>query len=78
MVLEGAWDATDGIVVLSARAVQAQPQALHAVFLEPHQDVARERCGRGRRDGDANPELAGFIDQLIEVFARQRVAPGED
>ena len=52
----------------SGGAVQAEPQAFDAVLLQPHQHLARERGGGGRRDGDANAEPARFVDQSIQVL----------
>ena len=76
--VEGAGDAADGIVARGSGAVEAQPQAFHLVFLEPHQHVARERLAGGGSDGDADAELVSLVDEIVEILAGQRIAAGEN
>ena len=54
--------------------IQAESQALDRMFFEANQRLAGERGRSGRRDGDSDAKRVGFVDQFVQVSARERIA----
>ena len=55
-----------------------RPTRVDAVGFELGEDFDGELGGGGGSDGDGEAEAAGFVDEVVDVGALQRIAAGED
>ena len=62
--LERSRHGADGVMLFGARAVEAQAQALNAMFLQLGDRVVGQFRRRARRDRNFQPQPVGIVDQL--------------
>src|SRR5215467_2723142 len=68
----------DVVMLLGARAVEAQAEALDAMLFQLRNSIVRQfGCG-ARSDGDFEAEPVGVVNEFVDVAAAEWIAAGQD